>query len=332
MIGSLAFLALAAAAAHAPKSIALPGAPATGVGMDFIAYDQAHGRVWVPAGNTGSVDVIATATGKLTRIEGFATKEVERNGTKRTIGPSSAIVGDGVVYVGNRGDSSICALDAASLEKGPCVVLDSMPDALAVVKATKELWVTTPRNNSIVVLDTSQPDALTVKQTFTTPGAPECFVVDETRGIVYTNLEDKNRTVAIDVKTRTVTKTWMPDCSEDGPKGLALDESANLLFVACPERVRLLDAGHDGKILATVEVGEGVDAIDYVQGRHELFAAAGRAGKLVVARLDPKGTLTTVATITTAPSARNAVATEKGVAYLTDAHDGTILVVEPNHH
>src|SRR4026209_2110585 len=68
----------------APRSIALPGAPPTGgVVMDFIAYDRAHGRLWVPAGNTGSVDVIDVATDKVTRVEGFATKEVERNGRKR---------------------------------------------------------------------------------------------------------------------------------------------------------------------------------------------------------------------------------------------------------
>src|SRR5690349_18230685 len=96
----------AAAPTLAVHSIALPGAAATGVYMDYIACDRPHHRVWVPAGNTASVDVIDTATEKLTRVEGFATKEMERNGNKRTVGPSSVTVGDGVVYVGNRGDSS----------------------------------------------------------------------------------------------------------------------------------------------------------------------------------------------------------------------------------
>jgi hypothetical protein len=60
-----------------------------------------------------------------------------------------------------------------------------------------------------------------------------------------------------------------------------------------------------------------------------LYAGAARSSKLVVAGLDDKGALTAVETITTVPSARNAVVTEKGVAYLTDGHDGSILVVEP---
>ena len=69
-------------------SIALPGAPSTGVLMDYLAYDRAHHRVWVPAGNTGSVDVVDVASDRVTRVEGFRTAEFERAGTKRIVGPS----------------------------------------------------------------------------------------------------------------------------------------------------------------------------------------------------------------------------------------------------
>jgi DNA-binding beta-propeller fold protein YncE len=261
----------------APRQIALPGAPATGVVMDFIAYDRAHHRLWVPAGDTGSVDVIDIATDKVSRVQGFATKEVERNGRKRTMGPSSVAVGDGVVYVGSRGDDTICAIDAVSLQKGACIKLDSMPDAIALVPSAKELWVTTQANNSIVVLDASSRTALPVKASITLAGSPECFAVDDARGLVYTNLEDKDRTVAVDVKTRQVAKTWLPDCGEVGPRGLALDQKRNVLFVACTTRVRALDAGHDGKVLGSIDVGDGIDAIDYLESRHELYAGAARS-------------------------------------------------------
>ena len=39
-------------------------------------------------------------------------------------------------------------------------------------------------------------------------GEPEGFAVDDARGLFYTNLEDKDRTLAIDLKTRQITKTW----------------------------------------------------------------------------------------------------------------------------
>ena len=314
-------------------SVALPGAPASGVAMDYIAYDRAHHRVWVPAGNTGSVDVVDVKDDHVTRVEGFPTSEVERNGTKRTVGPSSATVGKGVVYVGSRGDSSVCAVDAASLTKGACLKLPSMPDGLAYVASTKEVWVTTPRDNSIAILDASTAGALSWKAKISLEGQPEGYAVDEGRGIFYTNLEDKDRTLTIDAKSRQVTKTWLPGCGADGPRGLAVDPRLNFLFVACPSRVMVLDVGHDGKQLSTIEVGEGIDNIDYVERRHELFAAAGRAAKLAIARVDSKGALTQVATVATAAGARNAVATDEGTAYLTDSPEGKILVVTatPSH-
>jgi hypothetical protein len=48
-----------------------------------------------------------------------------------------------------------------------------------------------------------------------------------------------------------------------------------------------------------------------------------------VARLDDQGKLTPVASVATAPGARNAVATDEGVAYLTDSPEGKLLVVAP---
>src|SRR5689334_19250929 len=89
--------------------ITLPGGPP--VGMDYLAYDAGHHRVWVPAGNTGKVDVVDTADGKVTPITGFATAPAPR-ADRPAMGPSSATVGDGVVWIGNRGDDQVCAFDA----------------------------------------------------------------------------------------------------------------------------------------------------------------------------------------------------------------------------
>jgi DNA-binding beta-propeller fold protein YncE len=298
--------------------------------MDYIAYDRDHGRVWVPAGNTGKVDVVDTTTRLVSTIDGFVTSEMERHGKKRIVGPSSASVGSGVVFVGNRGDSSVCAIDAASLQKGSCVTLTSMPDGLAWVASANELWVTTPRDKSITVVDASSPGALSIKTKITLEGEPEGFAVDDAKGTFYTNLEDKDRTLAIDIKAHQVRTTWQPSCGEDGPKGLALDHALGFLLVACADKVKVLDVGHEGKILSSVDTGDGVDNIDYLEARHELYAGAARAAKLTVAALDPHGKLSAKAVVDTAKGARNAVVTDDGVAYLTDSPEGKILAVTPS--
>ena len=52
------------------KPVALPGAGGL-VMLDYLAYDRRSRRLWVPAGNTGSVDVIDTTTDEIKRVEGF---------------------------------------------------------------------------------------------------------------------------------------------------------------------------------------------------------------------------------------------------------------------
>jgi hypothetical protein len=170
---------------------------------------------------------------------------------------------------------------------------------------------------------------LKVKGKIDFEGEPEGYAVDDSRGVFYTNLEDKDRTLTVDLGTHKVTRTWLPACGEDGPKGLALDHARNLLMVACPDHVLVFDAGHDGKRLGEAKVGDGIDNLDYVESRQELYVAAGRAARLAIERLGARGGLELAATVDTAPGARNAVATEAGVAYLTDSRQGRILVVEP---
>jgi DNA-binding beta-propeller fold protein YncE len=310
------------------QAIKLPGAPADGVGLDYLAYDPVRHRVWIPAGNTGRVDVIDTRNGKLEEVSGFATREVERNGRKRTVGPSSAAIAGDLVFIGNRADSAVCAFDAATLAKKGCLVLAAMPDALLWIASRKELWVTTPRVKEISVIDAADPAALALREKIPFDGEPEGFSADESRGRVFTNLEDKDRTLTIDLATRKTIQDWPSGCGEGGPKGLLIEPALDLLVVACPASVKVFDADH-GKPLSSLETGDGVDSFDYLAPSHALYIGAARAASLTIARLDPRGGLIEVARVPTVKGARNPVVTGDGSAYLTDSTEGSVLVVRP---
>lgn len=313
---------------YTTSTIALPGATADGVVMDYLLYDARTAALWVPAGNTGSVDVIATATSAVHRIEGFATAEVERRGAKRTVGPSVAALGPaGTNFIGNRGDSSICAVDETTLARGACGQLDAMPDGVIFAPSRNEVWVTTPRDRSVRVLD-----AATLAQTalIKLDGAPEGFAVDATRGRFYTNLEDKDLTLAIDLASHATVATWHPACGEDGPHGIRLLEREGLLLVACDAKLEVLDVGHDGRIVSTLATGAGVDDLDYDPSTRRIFAGGAEAATLTIASLSPTGTLTAAATVPTAPGARNAVLGPAGRIYLAHSHPGEIVVVSPS--
>jgi DNA-binding beta-propeller fold protein YncE len=307
------------------KPIALPGATAP-ASLDYLAYDAAHAHVWVPVGDTGSADVYDVASGAFTRVDGFATAEREFKGRKRMMGPSSVSLGDGVAYVGDRASGEVCVVDATKLTRGACLKLASPPDGIAYVAATKEVWVTTPRAQSIAVLDASKPAVLKVKATIKLDGAPEGYASDGARGVFITNLEDKNKTLVLDLTSRRTKATFALDCGADGPRGVATDAEHGFVFVACTDKVLVLD-GTSGAKLASYDTGAGVDNIDWLGPQRLLYTAAGKAARITVARIDDKGQPTVVATGATIEGARNAVADGSGNAYVADPANARLLVM-----
>jgi hypothetical protein len=311
-------------------TIPLPDNNTGDVSMDYIAYDHGTNSVWVPGGNTGAVDVLDVATGKVRQIANLPTKEVQGRNGKRTLGPTAASIGEGQVYVGNRGDSSICSYNPTSLERGACAHLDITPDAVVYVAPAKEVWVTTPGDKSIRILDAKTMEQ---KEKLTYEGNPEGFAVDAMHGRFYTNLEDKDRSLAIDLKTHKTIANWNPSCGPEGPHGLGVDSKAGLLFVACSTLVEVLDAGHDGAVLSKLDTGDGVDDIFYSAATHTLYVGAAKASKLTIAHADDKGHLSVVAQVPTREGARNGVLDKNGNLYLAHsaiAKFSALLVVSPN--
>jgi DNA-binding beta-propeller fold protein YncE len=309
---------LAAAAAATP--LKFPDAPP--VIMDYLAADGA--RVWIPAGNTGKVLVLDG--GQFKSVDGFATKKGRND---RLMGPSAVTVGQGAVYVGNRGDSRIWAVDPRTLEKKGSAEMPSTPDGVFYVATTKEVWVTTPRENSIQILDVK--DALQPKLAgkIDLPSGPEGYAVDAGRGIVYTNLEEKDRTLAIDAKSRKVVSNWDSGCGKEGPRGLALDAERGVLFVACAVTgLNAVDA-KTGARKGHLDVGEGVDNIDYLPAKRLVYATAGRSEKLTVAHLEDDGNLKVVATSPVGKGSRVVVATPDGTAYAADSAGGQVWMLKP---
>lgn len=325
------------------RPLALPGASGEPIVMDYLATDRSSGRIWVPAGNTGSVMVIDGQNGSIRRIDGFKTLEQDILGERWKVGPSAAAVGDGVVYVGNRGDSKICAVDSNSLKSGRCISvgpasggLASSADGIAYVASTKELWVTLgapglgfiPSWRGLLVYDARVPNELRLKHRIPIPGVAEGYAVDERRGIFYTNLEEQDRTLGINVRNHRIVFNASAGCGKEGPRGLALDEERNFVFVACTDRINTLDAGHAGAKLSSFEAGTGIDNIDYLGARKQLYVAAGKSALLTVFGVDDRGELIKLASAPTAKGARVVVADARGTAYVADSSGARIIEFE----
>jgi DNA-binding beta-propeller fold protein YncE len=315
------------------KSIRLPGANGA-IALDYFAYDRSTGKLWVPASNTGSVDVIDEKTDAVSQIAGFPIGEIERRGRKITVGPTAASIGDGVVYIGNRGDGTLCVVDAKTLARGECMSVSVdravTPDGVIYVPATREVWVTlrvkagdSAPAKYLEIFDVSDPHRLKPKTKIPLDGLAEGYAVDNQRGLFYTNIEDAGKTAAIDVRSHKVVAAWNPGSSD--LQGLALDSTRRLLFIACGDHVVSLDAGHNGKITDSIITGPGLDNIDYSPDSKVLYAAASQAASLTIAGVDDQGKFHLKAAVPTVKGARGVIAGKGETAYLIDPAEGRIL-------
>jgi hypothetical protein len=308
-----------------PHRVSLLGSGAdAGVSMDYLGYEATTDTVWAPGGNTGRVFVVDAQSEQVQAVEGFPTREVKG----RVVGPSSVTFGPHSAYVGNRADASVCAVDLSTRKRGGCVTLDVPPDGLAYVGATEEVWATLPRTKSISVLAASAA-GLSEKVRVQLDGVPEGYAVDLRRGRFYTNLEDKDETLALDLTTRAVVARWKTGCGEKGPRGLALDAEAGLLFVACTDGFIGLLLERNGFQVAGLVTGPGVDNPAILPGLRRLFAASGDTGMLSFIGYNEAGRLHLLRRLATAPRVRVVVADKRGKAFAADSAAGCLWVAGP---
>jgi hypothetical protein len=179
----------------------------------------------------------------------------------------------------------------------------AQPDADGIIfdKASGLVLVVSGDNG---VLMTLKPDADPKTASIDPPidlgGKPE-FLVSDGAGKVYVNLEDKNQVAVVDIKARKVLARW-PVAPGGAPVGLSIDPDKRRLFIGCrnPQKLIVMSTD-DGKVLADLPIGAGVDATRF-DGREVL--ASCRDGKLEVVAERRPGKFEILQTVTTPVGAR----------------------------
>jgi hypothetical protein len=131
--------------------------------------------------------------------------------------------------------------------------------------------------------------------------APEGGAPDG-RGKVFLNIEDKNAIDVVDLRTMTVVTTWKIDPCEE-PTGIAYDRRSNRIFSGCSKKSVVVDA-HSGKVVATIDNGDGVDALGWDATEKLIFVPAGRSGNITVVHQDAADRYSVTATVPTVPGAK----------------------------
>jgi DNA-binding beta-propeller fold protein YncE len=130
-------------------------------------------------------------------------------------------------------------------------------------------------------------------------GAPE-FLASDGAGKVYINLMDKDVVAVVDLKSKKVVARW-PVAPGGAPVGMSIDRNNRRLFIGCRKPQKLIVMNTDnGKVLADLPIGEGVDATKTDGG--QAFASC-RDGSLTVAA-ERSGRFEIIQTVKTSSGAR----------------------------
>ena len=205
----------------------------------------------------------------------------------------------GLGFTSNGRENKASIFDLKTLKTNSKVETGENPDAILYEEGQQEVYTFNGRGRSATVIE-----AKTGKVVATIPlsGKPEFAVAYPKAGRVYCNLEDKSEVAVIDTKTHKVANTW-PIAPGEEASGMAFDAQHKRLFLGCGNKLMVMMDSETGKVVASVPIGQGVDATKFDRGTRLAFCSCGD-GTVTIARQDSADKLTVVQTLKTEPRAK----------------------------
>jgi len=263
------------------KEIALGGEG----GWDYLSIDPAARRLYVTHGT--KIDVVDLNSEKLIGeiadtpgVHGFA------------LAPE---LGRGFASNGSEGTVSI--VDLKTRQTIAKVPTGENPDAILYEPKRDEVYVFNGRGKSATVFEGKSGRILAA---IPLPGKPEFAAADGER--VFVNIEDQSEVVAMDAATHRVTATW-PLAPGEKPTGMAIDVPQHRLFIGCSNKLMVMLDSVEGKVIATVPIGSGVDATAFDPSTRLVFSSNGE-GNVTIAKEEAPDKLSVQQTLPTRRGAR----------------------------
>lgn len=293
---ALAMIAAPAAAAAPSYSVVSQIRGADG-GWDLLSVDPVHRRLFVA--RSDAIMAVDLATGRVTN----QIVPADRGHAALVIPGTSEVLST------NGNANTALIFDGLTGKVRATIPTGKKPDAAAYDPATRTLWVMTPGDGGITVID---PGSAKAVGTVAVGGSLE-FGAADGKGRLYVNVEDRSEVAVVDTRKRAViAHEALPGC--DGPTGIVYVPSVRETVSACANGVADV-LSRNGKLVAAVRVGAGPDGAAYDTKRNLVLVPSGREGVLYA--ISMRGTPHVVAKVATAKSARTiALDPSTGRAYL----------------
>jgi hypothetical protein len=288
--------------------------PAPGGAWDYAVIDPQAGRLYLAQAGVTAVDLKSQRV-----LPGLVTAKMSHG---------LALLGDGAIAVDDSQAKTITVFDGASgkvlstLSTGDSNPVGGMHalDALVLEPRTGLLVAINGESGLLLLVD---PKASRVVGTVSVGGHPEFAAADGAGKIlINVNRGKTSEIVAVDLASRAVTKHIpLRGCEE--ATGLAFDEAAQLALSVCGNGfLKVIDA-HTDRVVASLAVGPGADAVMFDPKRRLAFIASGESGTLSVVAVRSAKDVALIQTLDIPKGTRlGAVDVDTGRVYLPSAKFG----------
>jgi YVTN family beta-propeller protein len=255
-------------------------------GWDYLTVDESTNRLFVSHGT--QVQVVNLTTGAL------AGSVPDLKGVH-----GIAIAHDiNKAFISCGRDSSIVIVDLTTLKYLSKVkVTGANPDAILYDEFSHKVFTYNGRSANATVIDAKTYQVLA---TIPLDGKPE-FSVTDGKGKVFVNNEDNSTIYVINAITLVVEQKW-PIAPGEGPSGLAIDVANHRLFSVTDKLMVIVDS-QNGKVVATVPIGDGVDGVMFDPGTKRAYSSNGEGTVTVIEEVN-NNSFKVVETIPTQRGAR----------------------------
>jgi DNA-binding beta-propeller fold protein YncE len=258
-------------------------------GWDYFTVDSQTHRLFVPR-STHTMVIDAESGKTIADIPG------QKTAHGVAIVPQ---VGRGFISDGG-GDGAVVIFDLKTYAVIGTIVAQPDADGIIFDPASGRVLVVSGDGGTLMTVKPDiDPGSGKIDDPIVLGGKPE-FLASDGKGKVYVNLVDKNEVAVVDIRARKVVARW-PVAPGGAPVGMMIDTQKGRLFIGCrkPQKLIVMSTG-DGKVLADLPIGAGVDATKIDNG--QAFASC-RDGTLAIVSETAPGKFTLVQTLKTGPGA-----------------------------
>lgn len=235
--------------------------------FDYATFDAATGRVYMPRG--AYTTVIDVKTGKPSQLNSAVGDHI-----------ALPVPGTNLLVVTQR-TGTVRIVDKAADKVLAEFPQGKNPNSAAYDPVSKMVLVLNKDGGDSTLLDPAQR-----KVVATIPISPNTleFPVADGAGKIFDNIETTGEIAVIDVAMRKVTGRYKIDGCEE-PSGLAYAPDSKLLISSCRNQLAKVVQAGTGKVIASLPIGRGPDAVIYDPVRKLAFIPCGQDGVLEVISL-----------------------------------------------